>query len=92
MRLFLHLFGTSAFAIKLGSARNGRAIETRSESPLSRMDSAISGVLIRFVATWAGRGVREGRGGGKGGRGGIRREAGGLGGGAVGVRRGGSGG
>jgi hypothetical protein len=42
-----------AFALlsKKGSARKGRAIETRSASPLDRISSAISGVLMRFVAT-----------------------------------------
>ena len=45
--------GVPAFALfsKNGSARKGRAIETRSASPLVRISSAISGVLMRFVAT-----------------------------------------
>ena len=45
--------GVPAFALlsKNGSARKGRAIETRSASPLARISSAISGVLMRFVAT-----------------------------------------
>ena len=36
---------------KKGSARKGRAIETRSAWPPPRMVSAISGVLMRLVAT-----------------------------------------
>lgn len=34
-----------------GSASSGRAIETRSAWPEERIDSAISGVLMRLVAT-----------------------------------------
>ena len=34
---------------KSGSAKNGRAIETISASPLASTDSPTSGVLIRFV-------------------------------------------
>lgn len=34
-----------------GSARNGRAIETRSALPSIKTRSATAGVLIRFVAT-----------------------------------------
>ena len=41
----------AALVSRNGSARNGRAIETRSAAPLSRMASAISGVLMRLVAT-----------------------------------------
>ena len=42
---------SAALVRKNGSARNGRAIETRSEWPADSTCSAISGVLIRFVAT-----------------------------------------
>ena len=40
----------AAFATKSGSARNGRAIETRSAPPLARISSATSGVLMRLDA------------------------------------------
>ena len=40
----------AALATKSGSASSGRAIETRSASPAARIDSASSGVLIRFEA------------------------------------------
>ena len=40
----------AALSTKSASARNGRAIETRSASPAARIDSASSGVLIRLDA------------------------------------------
>ncbi len=40
----------AALATKSGSARNGRAIETRSACPSARIRSATSGVLIRLEA------------------------------------------
>ncbi len=40
----------AALLTSSGSARNGRAIETRSASPRARMSSAISGELIRLDA------------------------------------------
>ena len=39
-----------AFTTKSGSAKKGRAIDTISASPLARISSATSGVLIRLVA------------------------------------------
>ena len=41
----------SALRIHSGSARNGRAIDTRSASPLRRASSATCGMLIRFDVT-----------------------------------------
>ena len=40
----------AALFTKSGSASSGRAIDTRSASPAARIDSASSGVLIRFDA------------------------------------------
>ena len=42
---------SAALRTNAGSARNGRAIETIAASPLARISSASSGVLIRFDAT-----------------------------------------
>src|SRR5450830_838382 len=41
----------AALATKYGSAKNGRAIDTRSQSPRSRMAFASCGILMRFEAT-----------------------------------------
>ena len=41
---------SAALFTKSGSARKGRAIDTMSALPSARMDSAISGVLMRLVA------------------------------------------
>ena len=49
--LILSAFPSRTFLAKYGSASIGRAIETRSLSPVARISSARSGVLMRLDAT-----------------------------------------